>query len=99
MTRRAAWRDYQDQVAEFFRSIGMDATVDATVEGARAQHDIDVLVEFEKLGIRHRWVVECKLWKRRIPKERVLTLQGVVSDVGGDGAASFCVKSAFRAGR
>jgi Restriction endonuclease len=64
--------------------------VDATVEGARAQHDIDVLVESEKLGIRHRWVVECKLWKRRIPKERVLTLQGVLNDVGGDRGFLLC---------
>jgi restriction system protein len=86
MARRAAWRDYQDQVAQFFRSSGMDAKV----EGARARHDVDVLVEFEKLGIRHRWVVECKPWKRRIPKERVLTLQGVVSDIGGDRGFLLC---------
>ena len=62
----------------------MAATVDASLHGARARHALDVLVEFERIGVRHRWVVECKLWKRRVPKERVLILQSVVSDVGAD---------------
>lgn len=81
---RAAWREYQDRVAEFFRSLDLEATVDAPLQGARAHHAVDVLVEFEQIGVPHRWVIECKHWKRRIPKERILILQQIVSDVGAD---------------
>jgi hypothetical protein len=84
VARKVAWREYQEEAAQFYRSLGMVTRVDAPLDGARGHHKVDVLVEFERIGINHRWVVECKLWKRRIPKERVLILQGVVSDVGAD---------------
>jgi hypothetical protein len=30
------------------------------------------------------WIVECKAWKRAVPKERVLALRSVVQDIGAD---------------
>jgi hypothetical protein len=92
-----AWREYQAQAGGFFRSLGFETTVDAVVTGARATHYIDVLVEFETLGIRHLWVVECKLWRRRVPKERVLVLEGVVRDVGADRGFLLC-EAGFQSG-
>ncbi len=53
-------------------------------EGARGAHDVDVLVEFTSAGLSVRWIVECKAWKRAIPKERVLVLVGVVEESGAD---------------
>jgi hypothetical protein len=94
---QADWQDYQTQAAEFFRSLGLDAMVDAPVEGARASHKVDVLVEFETLGVRHRWVVECKHWRRKVPKERVLTLKEVVNDVGADRGFLVC-EAGFQSG-
>lgn len=78
------WRDYQEDVAEFFRKLGCDAEVDARVQGARANHKIDVWVTFHRFGLEHKWAIECKLYNRPIPKEKVLTLKGVVDDVGAD---------------
>jgi len=78
------WRDYQENVAEFFRHLGCEAKVDARVQGARARHNIDVWVTFSSLGFEHKWVIECKLYNRSIPKEKVLALKGVVDDVGAD---------------
>jgi len=78
------WRDYQEDVAEFFRELGCDAEVDAQVQGARASHKVDVWVTFHRFGLEYKWAIECKQYKRPIPKEKVLTLKGVVDDIGAD---------------
>lgn len=78
------WREYQDKAQAFFSSLGLDAQTEVPVAGARASHVVDVLVRFRAYGVDHLWVVECKAWQRPIPKERVLTLKGVVDDVGAD---------------
>jgi len=79
-----AWRDYQEEAARFFRQLGCEAEEDAVVQGARARHKIDVWVTFNRFGLEHRWVIECKLYNRRIPKEKALVIKGVVDDVGAD---------------
>ena len=79
-----AWSAYQERVAEFFRGLGLGSRTNVKVVGARASHDVDVLVEFTSAGIPITWVIECKAWKRAIPKERVLVLAGVVDDIGAD---------------
>lgn len=91
------WKQYQNQVAEFFRSLGLSATVEASVEGARGIHDIDVWVTFSKYGLDIRWAVECKLWKSAITKEKVLALQQIAHDVGAD-RAILSSESGFQAG-
>jgi len=80
------WQSYQDDSAEFFRSLGFTATVNAVVEGARGKHEIDVLVEFTHAGALTRWIIECKYWKSAIRKEKVLALQSIAQDVGADRA-------------
>jgi hypothetical protein len=80
------WRTYQNETAEFFRTLGFDATVEALVNGARGKHKIDVLVEFNHAGVRTRWIVECKYWKSSVPKEKVLALQSIAQDIGADRA-------------
>ncbi|MGV9948803.1 restriction endonuclease [Rhodococcus aetherivorans] len=79
-----AWKDYQEEVAAFFRDLGMDAQTDVTVIGARTSHDVDVLVESKHSGIEIRWLVECKAWNSRVPKEKVLALRSIVDDTGTD---------------
>jgi hypothetical protein len=83
VARSEAWHKYQRDAADLLRSLGLEAEVDARAQGARVHHDLDVLVTFRSFGIDHRWVVECKHWKRKIDKAAVLTL-GVVDDVGAD---------------
>lgn len=78
------WHDYQEDVAEYFRKLGCDAEVDAKVRGARATHKIDVWITFHRFGLEHIWVIDCKQHKKPISKEKVLTLKGVVDDVGAD---------------
>ncbi len=78
------WKGYQEAAAVYFRSLRLTAEVEATVKGARATHAIDVWVTFTRYGISGRWVVECKNWKSRVTKEKVMALQSVIQDIGAD---------------
>lgn len=78
------WKDYQEKAAEFFRSLGLDAETDVTIQGARTKHDIDVLVKSHFAGFDATWVVECKHWKSKVSKLHVLALREIVSDTGAD---------------
>jgi restriction system protein len=78
------WKEYQEEAAIFFRSLGLDAQTDVTVQGARASHYVDVLVKSRHVGFEVTWVVECKHWKSAVSKLHVLALREIVADVGAD---------------
>lgn len=78
------WKKYQQDVSRFFGDLGMEALVDHSVRGVRTSHDVDVLVRGSYVGFDITWVVECKAWQSRIPKEKVLALRQIVDDVGAD---------------
>jgi hypothetical protein len=78
------WKDYQEEAAEFFRSLGLDANTDVTIRGVRTKHDVDVLVKSHNYGFDVTWIVECKHWKERVSKLHVLALREIVTDVGAD---------------
>ncbi|MBW8744022.1 MAG: restriction endonuclease [Sphingomonas sp.] len=80
----AAWQDYQEEAAAFFRSLGMDAQTDVTVQGARTKHDVDVLVKSHHVGFEVTWIVECKCWQSPVNKLHVLALREIVADTGAD---------------
>lgn len=79
-----AWKEYQEEAASFFRSLGLDASTDVTVNGVRTTHDIDVLVKSHHVGFEITWLVECKRWKTRVSKLHVLALREIVADIGAD---------------
>jgi restriction system protein len=78
------WKDYQEEVADFFRTLGLEATADATIQGVRTKHDVDVLVKSHHYGFDVTWIVECKHWKRSVSKLHVLALREIVTDAGAD---------------
>lgn len=78
------WKQYQEDAAEFFRSIDLNASTDVTVDGVRTKHDVDVLVTSHYVGFDITWVIECKHWKNPVNKLHVLGLREIVSDVGAD---------------
>jgi restriction system protein len=80
----SGWKDYQEEAAEFFRSLGLDAKTDVTVHGARTKHEVDVLVKFHNYGFDVTWIVECKHWKQAVSKLHVLALREIVTDAGAD---------------
>ena len=97
MPQKPEWADYEDKVASFLLQLGFEVQVNETIQGARAAHDIDVAARTETAGVRQLWVAECKSWKRRVPKERVLTFKGIIEDTGADRGLLFS-ESGFQAG-
>lgn len=91
------WHQYQEEAAEFFRSLGFDAKVDFTMQGVRSAHAIDVYVSFEKWGMSHSWIVECKKHSRPISKADVEVLKTIANEVGA-GLAFPLSESGFQAG-
>lgn len=84
------WKQYQEEVAQFFRNLGLRAETDITLNGVRTNHDVDVLVESFHKGIAIKWVVECKLWKDAVTKLHVLALREIVDDLGADRGFLLC---------
>src|SRR5439155_25089010 len=72
------WKDYQEEAAEFFRKLGLEAQTDVKVKGVRTTHDIDVLVKSHHAGFDITWIVECKQWKSKVSKLHVLALREIV---------------------
>jgi hypothetical protein len=91
------WRRYEEDVAAFYRTLGLEAETQVKLQGARAVHEVDVVVRFEVHGVAVMWVVECKDWTRAVPKERVLALDAIVKDVGAD-RGILVAESGFQAG-
>jgi hypothetical protein len=78
------WDAYQEEVAQFFRDLGLDAQTNETIQGIRTKHAIDVLVRSKYAGLDMTWLVECKAWKSAVPKEKVFALRTIVDDTGAD---------------
>jgi hypothetical protein len=91
------WQQLQEDVAGLFRSLGCDADVDARVQGIRALHKIDVWVRFEHFSLRHQWVIECKNWRKPVPKEKILALKSQIDDIGAD-RGILIAQSGFQSG-
>ena len=79
-----AWQQYQEEVASYFRSLGLDATTDVTITGVRTSHDVDVLVKSRHVGFDITWIVECKHWASPVSKLHVMALREIVADIGAD---------------
>ena len=78
------WHKFQEQIKEHFESLGANARTNIKIQGARASHDIDVLVNPKFLGKEMTWIVEAKDWSTNIPKEKVMALLSIVQDLGAD---------------
>src|SRR5476649_2559669 len=90
ITMMPPWKEYQQEAADFFRSLGLTASTDITLQGVRTTHDIDVLVTIDVAGFDVRWIVECKYWKTAVTKLHVLALREIVSDLGADRGIVLC---------
>jgi restriction system protein len=84
------WQEYQEEAAEFFRSIGLEATTNHTVQGVRTKHDIDVYVKSHHVGFDVVWIVECKHWNTPVSKLHVLALREIVTGLGVDRGILLC---------
>ena len=80
-----AWEDYQHRTAELLRSLGFKAEVNDPLRGPNGVvHRVDVAAKTVFAGVPVLWIVECKLWNRAVPKEKVSALKDIVNDLGAD---------------
>jgi hypothetical protein len=86
----STWQEYQEEAAEFFRSIGLEATTDHVVQGVRTKHAVDVHVKAHYVGFDVVWIVECKHWNTPVSKLHVLALREIVTDLGVDRGILLC---------
>lgn len=91
------WKDYQEEAADFFRSIGLDASTDVRIQGVRTHHDVDVVVTSYHAGFDITWFVECKHWSKPVSKLHVLGLREIVADCGVDRGIILC-EEGFQSG-
>jgi restriction system protein len=91
------WKEYQEEAAEFFRSLGLSAETDVKLDGVRTSHDIDVVVKSKHVGFEILWLVECKYWKSPVSKLHVLGLREITSDLGADRGILLC-EAGFQSG-
>jgi len=93
----ATWQEYQEEVAEFFRSVGAETKVNHVIQGVRTTHAIDVFVKLHYVGFDVVWIVECKHWNSKVTKLHVLALREIVSDIGADRGIFLC-EAGFQSG-
>ncbi|HCG7195195.1 restriction endonuclease [Vibrio parahaemolyticus] len=95
--RQEDWFIFQEEICEHFNAIGAEAETNVSLTGVRTSHDVDVFVKTKFLGIDLKWIVEAKLWKRKVNKGHVLVLRSISEDLGVDKA--FIVSSSgFQSG-
>lgn len=78
------WFNFQEKIAQHFRSLGVKAETNQPIKGIRTDHDLDVFVTSQYLCTNIKWVIEAKYWKTKVPKEKVLALRTIVDDIGAD---------------
>ena len=44
MSKKTNWYNFQEDICEYFRSLGADAETNQKIQGSRTDHDIDILV-------------------------------------------------------
>lgn len=91
------WSDYQEETAALFRAMGLQATTNEIVQGARTKHAVDVVIRSNHAGFEITWLIECKYWKSPVSKLHVLALREIVSDVGADRGILLC-EAGFQSG-
>lgn len=84
MSKKPEWYSFQEEIAAYFRSLGVNADTNQPVQGVRTKHDIDVFVTTKFLSADLCWIIEAKKWKTKVTKEKVLALRSIVDDIGAD---------------
>ena len=85
MTGAHPWQQYQEDVAKLLAELGFAAQVEDQLTSLRGvTHKVDVAARRIVAGVEVLWVVECKLWRSRVSKEKVAALAAICDDLGAD---------------
>jgi hypothetical protein len=80
-----AWEKYQHDTPDLLRELGFATKVNDPLPGPNGVvHRVDVSARITVVGVPVLWIVECKLWNSRVPKEKVSALKDIVNDLAAD---------------
>lgn len=79
------WEQYQYRTADLLRGLGFTAVVNDKLRAPTGVvHNVDVSARITVAGVAVTWIVECKLWKKRVSKLHVSALKDIVNDLAAD---------------
>ncbi|WP_258563008.1 restriction endonuclease [Streptomyces phytophilus] len=79
------WKRYQYDAAQLLSELGFAVQVEDQIASSRGvTHEVDVSARRTVAGVEVLWVVECKLWRSRVDKEKVAALSAICEDLGAD---------------
>lgn len=90
-------RALEDEVGRLFEVAGCRVDVRRTIAGARGNENVDVLVEFDSLGLADFWIVECKDHGSKVKRGDVQLFQKKVENVGAS-RGIFVARSGYQGG-
>lgn len=76
------WTDLQEGVGRILSECGLDVGINYPLSLARGTVNVDVYAYDGTMSPESTTIVECKLWRRRVPKQAVHAFRTVVSDAG-----------------
>lgn len=81
------WRELQSAAAQILTEAGVRATVDKVADTVRGPVNIDVIAVDDAGTPTQEYFLECKHWRRRVPKTVVHAFRTVVADSGANWGA------------
>lgn len=77
-----SWRQLQTVCASLLQEIGLEAETEKVLELPRGKVEIDVYAADQSAILPSVCAVECKNWKRKVPKSVVHAFRTVVGECG-----------------
>lgn len=78
------WYSFQEEICDYFFSLGFSSETNKRIQGVRTNHNIDVYVQTKFMGQDLKWIIEAKKWQSKINQLQVLALRTIVDDIGAD---------------
>lgn len=82
-----SWKDLQNRVCQILRECGVEAQVERRVRTARGIVVVDVWAYDNWTSPAQTYLIECKYWRRPVPKSVIHSLRTVVEDCGANWGA------------
>jgi len=78
------WTELQNAVGRILGECGLDVAINCPLSLARGTVNVDVFAYDGTTSPASTTIVECKLWRRRVPKQAVHGFRTVVTDAGAN---------------
>lgn len=81
------WKELQRLVSQILSESGVENAIERTIETARGMVEIDVWAHDDSATPPQTYLIECKLWRKAVPKTVVHAFRTVVGDSGANWGA------------